>query len=109
MSGSGQRGAANDDSVDFAPGVEGRLYSGASGSLRSSTRNRVPVTLLDLSLATGATFVQDLPAAYNAFLYVLEGSVIVAGNRVAEGQVGWLTPSAADQLAIATLRAGPPA
>jgi redox-sensitive bicupin YhaK (pirin superfamily) len=87
--------------VVHQPGVEGRLYSGASGTLVSPTRNRVPVTLLDLSLATGATFVQELPAAYNAFFYVLEGSVTVAGNRVAEGQVGWLDPSQADRLAIA--------
>src|SRR5882757_772042 len=27
-----------------APGVDGRLYSGTSGSLRSSTKNHVPVT-----------------------------------------------------------------
>jgi redox-sensitive bicupin YhaK (pirin superfamily) len=83
------------------PGVDGRLYSGSSGGLRSPTRNRVPITLLDLSLAAGATFVQELPAAYKAFFYVLEGSVTVAGNRVAEGQVGWLDPSGADQLVVA--------
>jgi redox-sensitive bicupin YhaK (pirin superfamily) len=88
-------------------GVEGRLYSGASASLRSPTRNRVPVTLLDLSLETGATFRQPLPPDYNAFFYVLDGAVTVAGNRVAEGQVGWLSPSAADELAI--VAAGEPA
>jgi len=44
-----------------SPGAEARLYSGASGSLRSPTRNLVPVTLLDVSLAPDASFRQELP------------------------------------------------
>ena len=65
-----------------APGVEGRLYSGATGSTRSTTRNRVPVTLLDLKLAPGARFQQDLPASYNGFVYVVEGSASIGGRAV---------------------------
>jgi redox-sensitive bicupin YhaK (pirin superfamily) len=83
------------------PGVEARLYNGASGNLRSPTRNYVPVTLLDLSLERGATFRQELPAAYNGFFYVLTGEVAVGGSKVAAGQVGWLAPSAVSELAIA--------
>ena len=86
--------------VRRAPGVEARLYSGASGSLRSSTRNRVPVTLLDLHLAPGASFTQDLPASYNGFLYVVDGSASVGGRVVETGQVGWVSPSAATDLGI---------
>ena len=82
-----------------APGAEARLYSGASGTLRSPTLNRVPVTLIELTLAPGATFHQTLPASYNGFFYVVEGEVDVGNQRVAAGQVGWLAPSAAANLA----------
>jgi redox-sensitive bicupin YhaK (pirin superfamily) len=82
------------------PGVEGRLYSGTWGPLRSATRNRVPVTLVDLTLAPGATFRQELPASYNGFFYVVDGDVAVGDDRVGSGQVGWLAPSDATDLAI---------
>ncbi len=82
-----------------APGVEARLYSGASGTLRSPTRNRVPVTLIDLTLAPGATFHQGLPASYNGFFYVVDGEAGVGNEHVATGQVGWLAPSASTDLA----------
>lgn len=83
-----------------APGVEGRLYSGSSGELRSSTRNHVPVTLLDLSLAPRASFTQDLPRSYNGFVYVLEGSVAIGEETLRAGEVGWLAPSEAPDLAL---------
>lgn len=75
-----------------APGVEARIYSGSSGPVTSTTHNHVPVTLVDVRLAAGAEFVQDLPASYNGFLYVLEGSVTAGreGTLLTAGQVGWL-------------------
>jgi redox-sensitive bicupin YhaK (pirin superfamily) len=89
-----------------APGVEARLYSGASGMLRASTRNRAPVTLLDLKLAPGAMFHQALPGTYNGFFYVVEGQATVGDDRVATGQVGWLAPSASTDLAISAGASG---
>ncbi|MBX3262472.1 MAG: pirin family protein [Labilithrix sp.] len=83
-----------------APGVDGRLYSGASGSLRSPTRNHVPVTMLEVTLEPGATFEQELPGSYNGFFYVIAGSVRVDGASVAKGEVGWLRPSDAHQVAF---------
>jgi redox-sensitive bicupin YhaK (pirin superfamily) len=83
-----------------APGVEARLYSGASGTLRSATRNRVPVTLIELTLAPGATFHQALPASYSGFFYVVAGEAAVGNERVATGQVGWLAPSDSTDLEI---------
>ena len=74
------------------PGVVARLYSGATGALRSPTTNRVPVTLVDVALEPGARFEQALPASYNGFLYVLEGTVEVGGSALAREQVGWLGP-----------------
>ncbi|NPD24395.1 pirin family protein [Corallococcus exiguus] len=74
------------------PGVEVRLYSGTSGTVRSATKNYVPVTLAEFQLEPGASIAQDLPASYNGFFYVLEGEVAVGPDRQAlkPGQVGWL-------------------
>jgi redox-sensitive bicupin YhaK (pirin superfamily) len=74
------------------PGVEVRLYSGATGELRSPTRNRVPVILLDVRLEPGARVEQRLPADHNGFLYVLEGEARVGEARtpLRPTQVGWL-------------------
>jgi len=87
-----------DAPVVQGPGVEARLYSGASGPRRSATRNHVPVTMLDIGLAPLARFEQDLPAAYNGLVYVIEGSVRIAEDTLQAGQVGWLAPS--DQAAL---------
>jgi redox-sensitive bicupin YhaK (pirin superfamily) len=74
-------------------GVEARLYSGRTGALVSPTRNRVPVTLMDVKLEAGAAFTHLVPASHNGFLYVLAGEPLVGGQRLAPGQVGWLEPA----------------
>lgn len=86
------------------PGAELRLYSGTTGTLTSSTRNRVPVTLVDVRLEPGAEVAQLLPASYNGFLYVLAGEASVGpeGQRLVPGQVGWL--NRATQSDATTLR-----
>ena len=65
------------------PGVEVRLYSGATGELVSPTRNRVPVTLVDVRLEPGARVEQALPTSYNGFLYVLDGEATVGADHAA--------------------------
>lgn len=84
--------ARDDAPVRRAPGVQVRVYSGNSGDARSSTRNHVPVTLVDISLDAGAAVEQDLPASYNGFVYLLEGSVRAGAGDVPldTGTVGWL-------------------
>jgi redox-sensitive bicupin YhaK (pirin superfamily) len=82
-------------------GAEAVLYSGTSGSAISPTRNRVPTTMIDLSLEPNATFEQDLPPAYNGFFYMLDGSVQVSDDDViAAGQVGWISPSSSRELVL---------
>lgn len=83
------------------PGAQARLYSGDSGGQSSPTRNRVPVTLLDVSVEAGGRFRQSIPAAYNGFVYLLEGQANVGGTALAAGQVGWLAPAPATELVIA--------
>jgi redox-sensitive bicupin YhaK (pirin superfamily) len=80
--------------------AEAVLYSGTSGSATSPTRNRVPTTMIDLSLQPNATFEQDLPPAYNGFFYVLNGSAQVGGDTIAASQVGWLAPSSSRELVV---------
>jgi redox-sensitive bicupin YhaK (pirin superfamily) len=87
-------------------GVEARLYSGSSGSLRSATHNHVPVTLLDVRLEPGATFEQELPNSYNGVVFVLDGDASVGkdATRVQEGQVAWLDDASAESSAESVLR-----
>jgi redox-sensitive bicupin YhaK (pirin superfamily) len=87
-------------------GVEARVYSGTSGSLRAATHNYVPVTLIDVRLEAGATFEQELPNSYNGFVVVLDGSVSVGkdGIRVEEGQVAWFDDASSDSSGESALR-----
>jgi redox-sensitive bicupin YhaK (pirin superfamily) len=80
------------------PGVEARVYSGSSGSVRATTHNHVPVTLVDVWLQPDGRFEQELPDSYNGFFYVLDGAVSVGAERtrVSAGQVGWLAGALAN-------------
>jgi redox-sensitive bicupin YhaK (pirin superfamily) len=74
------------------PGVKVRVYSGASGTFQSATRNHVPVTLAEIELETHRSVEQDIPMSYNGFVYVLRGSISMGADarRLEAGQVGWL-------------------
>jgi redox-sensitive bicupin YhaK (pirin superfamily) len=86
-----------DAPVRREPGVEARVYSGSSGPARVQRAEHVPVTLVDIRLAAGAVFEQDLPASYNGFLYVLDGELRVGSDTLLRsGQVGWLDRPAVD-------------
>lgn len=89
-------------------GAEVRLFSGATGTLRSPTRNRVPMTLVDVRLEPGAAVEQAVPPGHNGFLYVLEGEVRVGaeGTPLKVGQVGWLDRRGSDGGDDGTLRIG---
>ena len=71
-------------------GVEARIYSGASGSHRSATRNHVPVTMTEITMGPHTSIDQELPTSYNGFAYLINGSVQVGGAVLNRGQVGWL-------------------
>ncbi|MPZ20768.1 MAG: pirin family protein [Luteitalea sp.] len=73
-------------------GVEVRVYSGASGSYQSTTRNHVPVTMTEVAMEAHTSVDQDIPSSFNGFVYVLRGSVRIGENTalLRAGQVGWL-------------------
>ncbi|MBN9351834.1 MAG: pirin family protein [Chitinophagaceae bacterium] len=75
-------------------GVSIRLYSGTLAGLTSPVQNYSPIIVADITLAAGTTTVQQIPANYNTFLYVLNGSIKVGGSKeekqLYQDQVGWL-------------------
>jgi len=73
-------------------GVDIKLYSGSLAGLSSPVQNFVPLILADITIKAGVTSVQDIPANYNTFLYVLEGSVEIGEEKkiLQKDQVGWL-------------------
>jgi redox-sensitive bicupin YhaK (pirin superfamily) len=89
-------------------GVHIRLYSGSLAGLSSPVRNYVPMVIADITLYADAGTVLQLPASYNTFLYVLEGSLQVGaeGTLLNRDQVGWLDISANDAESVLTLTAG---
>jgi redox-sensitive bicupin YhaK (pirin superfamily) len=86
--------------VDSVPvrhehGAEIRVYSGSSGGLQSGTRNHVPITMVDINLKPHVSAEQDIPASYNGFAFVIDGSVQIGDDVLNTDQVGWLDrPSA---------------
>jgi redox-sensitive bicupin YhaK (pirin superfamily) len=74
------------------PGVEVRIYSGASGGLRSTTRNQVPVTMAEITMDPHASLEQEIPMSYNGFVFLIRGTVTIGEDAalVKTGQVGWL-------------------
>jgi redox-sensitive bicupin YhaK (pirin superfamily) len=81
--------------VRHEDGAEIRVYSGSSGGLQSGTRNHVPVTMVEINLEPHASAEQDIPASYNGFAFVIDGSVQIGDTVLNTGQVGWLDrPSA---------------
>ena len=98
---------ATDVPVRHEPGVDVRVYSGRSGRERSSTLNYVPVTLVEITMKPGTSVEQELPAAYNGFVVVIDGSVAVGegSTPLSNGQVGWLDRSDAEGTSVLRITA----
>jgi redox-sensitive bicupin YhaK (pirin superfamily) len=79
--------------VRHEAGAEMLVFSGTSGAVKSPTRNHAAVTMVELRVQSGAQVEQDLPAGYNGFVVVLEGSGAIGSSSaaVAAGQIAWLT------------------
>jgi quercetin 2,3-dioxygenase len=69
-----------------------KLYSGSLEGLVSPVQNYTPMIIADITIEAGVTTVQQLPANYNTFLYVIKGSVKVGEDekQLSQDQVGWL-------------------
>jgi redox-sensitive bicupin YhaK (pirin superfamily) len=73
-------------------GVDIKLYSGSFAGLSSPGQNSTPVIIADITIQPGVSTHQPLPANYNTFLYVIEGSITVGEDEkmLKQDEVGWL-------------------
>jgi quercetin 2,3-dioxygenase len=73
-------------------GLTINLYSGSLAGLKSPVQNYVPMIVADISIESAASTVLQLPANFNTFLYVLEGSVQIGEDKklLNRDEVGWL-------------------
>src|SRR5690606_23471140 len=62
-------------------GAEIRVISGSSAGVSSPTKNYAAVTMVEITLQPPYTVVQDFPADYNGFIYVIEGAGIFGANK----------------------------
>ena len=90
------------------PGVEVRIYSGASVGLRSTTRNHVPVTMAEITMDPHASVDQDIPMSYNGFAFLIRGSVTIGEDAVLlkTGQLGWFDRPASEDMSVLHVVAG---
>ncbi|MEX1135505.1 MAG: pirin-like C-terminal cupin domain-containing protein [Balneolales bacterium] len=89
-------------------GLEIKVYSGMFAGLKSPVRNHVPVIVADIQMQPGLETVQEIPAAFNTFLYVLEGGIMIGEeqNFLLQDQVGWLDRPSDDGASKLKLTAG---
>ena len=73
-------------------GVAIKLYSGSLAGLTSPIQNYSPMIVADIIIDAGVSTVQQIPANYNTFLYVIRGNVKVGENEklLNQDQVGLL-------------------
>jgi len=90
------------------PGVEIRVYSGTSGSVRSATQNQVPVTIVEMLIDRHRSVDQEISASYNGFVFPVRGSVRIGENAVSlkAGEVGWLDRDHSDGTSVLRVAAG---
>jgi redox-sensitive bicupin YhaK (pirin superfamily) len=89
-------------------GAEVRIYSGGSGSLRSTTRNHVPVIITEITLEPHASIDQEIPSSYNGFVFTLRGSIQAGPDNTSlkTGQTGWLDRPQTDGASLLRVTAG---
>ena len=71
-------------------GVYMRLYSGTLAGIHSPVQNYTPLIAAEFELKSGVGTSVQFPANFNAFLYVISGSVQIAGKDINHDQVAWL-------------------
>ncbi len=83
-----------------------RVYSGTSNGLTSPLQNQTPVTIVDFKLEKDVEITQEIPASYNGFIYVIEGTVSAMETSVRQGQAAWLDKHSQSGESEITFKAG---
>jgi redox-sensitive bicupin YhaK (pirin superfamily) len=89
-------------------GIHIKLYSGTLGGLSSPIQNYIPMIIADITIEGGISTIQQIPASYNTFLYVIKGSLKVGEEekQLNQDQVGWLDISGNAEQSDLILTAG---
>jgi redox-sensitive bicupin YhaK (pirin superfamily) len=76
------------------PGVQVDVVSGTVAGVAGPASNEHPIQGAVLTIEPGGALDYAIPASHRAFLYVLEGDVVIGRRRVREGQIAWSDPVA---------------
>ncbi|ADB39797.1 pirin family protein [Spirosoma linguale] len=87
-------------------GVYMRLYSGSLAGIQSPIQHYTPLIVAEFELQAGVGTSVQLPASFNAFLYVISGSVQIAGKAINHDQVAWLDVFDTEEDSQLTMQAG---
>ena len=87
-------------------GVSMRLYSGSLAGIHSPVKNYTPLIAAEFTMKAGVDTSVQFPARFNTFLYVISGSVQIAGKEINHDQVGWLDIFDTDEESTLTMQAG---
>lgn len=73
-------------------GVSLRVYSGSLDELNSPMKNYVPLLLAEITMQSGVATTLKIPANFNTFLVVINGTVEVGEEKklLTKDQIGWL-------------------
>lgn len=90
---------AQDMPVRHEEGAIMRVFSGSSMGVSATTKNHVPVTMVEFNVDADVTVSQDLPGSYNGFLYILDGKGTFGKDNTVgkQGQVLWLECAADEE------------
>lgn len=87
-------------------GVSMRLYSGTLAGIHSPVKNYTPLIAAEFTMRADADTSVQLPASFNAFLYVIRGSVRIADKNINQDQVAWLDLFDTEEDSTLTMQAG---
>jgi redox-sensitive bicupin YhaK (pirin superfamily)/CheY-like chemotaxis protein len=73
-----------------SPGARVRVLSGRVGDVVAPAHTHLPLTMLDIHMASRSSTGVEIPAGYNGFVYMLGGQFTVGTQLLKEGEVGWL-------------------
>jgi len=75
-----------------SPGAAVELISGSYGGAAGPALTHWPISGAIVTVDPGQTLAYPIPARDRAFVYLLAGTLRVAGRLVTEGQVAWSDP-----------------
>ncbi|PNH12230.1 Pirin-1 [Tetrabaena socialis] len=90
--------------VESAPGASVRVMAGEHAGMAGPIKMRNPGLLMDVRLAAGANFTQEVSQGWNGFAYIYEGGGKVCGTKAQPEQTMVLGPG--DHV-VATRGSGP--